>query len=162
MALLTTATEANRVIDTALRIVYSRRLIFGSWSWTNGLNETYTINSAWEYMRTATKTYRYVGLDEATAKSVADALVSYYTRATKVSVWNVNSNGQFAPISAGDVPMADVVPQHEDGGMWSVTASVNEQDSRMSRSESESFSTLFYTENQREYDDGETAPTEEE
>lgn len=160
MALLTTATATNRVVDTALRVVYSRRLVFGQWSWTNGLNESYTINSAWEYIRTATKTYRYVGLDEETAKSVAAALAAYYTRTTKVSVWNVNSDGQFAAIDAGSVPMADVVPQHEDGEAWSVAVSVNEQDSRMSRSASESFTTLFYAEDRREYDDGEIAPGE--
>ena len=159
MALLTTATAANRVVDTALRVNYLRRIVFGQWTYVYGI-QTITVGSAWEYVRTATKSYRYVGLDEDTAKSLAESLAAYYTRATKISVWNENSDGQFAAIAAGAIPMADVVAQHENGEMWSVVVSVNEQDSRMSRSANESFTTLFYTEDQREYDDGESAPGE--
>ena len=158
MALINSATSANRVVDAALSIVYTRRKIYGSWTWTNGLNETITYNSAWEYIRHATKTYKYVGMNETAANSAASALVTLYTRSTSVSEWN-SSTGQFAAVSAGTVPMADVSAQHEAGGMWSVAVSVNETDSRISLSPSESFATLFYSENQRSYDTSSGGPT---
>ena len=164
MALLTTATETNRVIDTALRVNYTRRKIYGQWSYVN-LNMTVTITQAWEYVRTAVKSYRYVGLDEDTAKSVAATLASIYTRTTKVSEFDTEQGsptfGTFKHVAAGDVPMADVVMQHEGGTMWSVAVSVNEQDTRMSLSASESFASLFSAENAREYDEGSNGPISE-
>ena len=162
MALLTTATEANRVVDTALGVTYTRRKIYGSWTYVQ-LNVTTTITEVWEYVRRAVKSYKYVGLDETTADSLAATLRTYYTRATKTSEFDTiegsSTYGQFKHVAAGDVPMADVVCQHEDGGMWSVVVSVNEEDTRTSRSASESFATLFSAEDARGYDTGSTAPT---
>ena len=50
--------------------------------------------------------------------------------------------------------MADVVVQLDEGEAYSVVVSVNEQDTRISLSASESFASLFSTEDQRTYDDG--------
>lgn len=161
MALLNTATEDNRVVDTALRVVYSRRKIFGAWTYVS-LNVTVTITEAWEYLRTATKTYRYVGLDEATANAAVAALQTLYTRSTKVSQFDTAQGsptyGNFKAVAAGDVPMADIVAQHEAGGMWTVAVAVNELDSRISLSPSESFAALFAVENRRDYDTSAAGP----
>lgn len=163
MGLLTSATSANRVEDTDLGVTYARRRIYGLWTVVM-LNVTTTYYFAWEYVRRAVKSYRYVGLDESTAKSLAATLRNYYTRATKVSEFDTTQGsgtyGQFTHVAAGDVPMADVVAQHENAGMWSVTVSVNEEDVRLSLSPSESFAQLFHDENLRGYDDGATAPTQ--
>lgn len=150
MALLTTATADNRAIDTALSKTYARRVVYGTWTKVE-LNVTTTYTKAWEYSRVATKSYRYVGLTEAAAKQIAAYYADYYTRATKVSEWD-SEDGEFKHVDGGSVPMATVVPQHEDGGMWSVVISVDEQDTRLDLSPSRSFATLFATEDARSYD----------
>lgn len=150
MALLTTATADNRAIDTALSKTYARRVVYGTWTKVE-LNVTTTYTKAWEYSRVATKSYRYVGLTEAAAKQIAADYADYYTRATKVSEWD-SEDGEFKHVDGGSVPMATVVPQHEDGGMWSVVIFVDEQDTRLDLSPSRSFATLFATEDARSYD----------
>ena len=150
MGLLTTYSAANRIVDTALQVNYSRRLVFGSWTYLS-LNVSTTYNQAWEYTRTAAKTFRYVGMDKATAEDCAADLRALFTRSTKTTVWN-GSTGAFDTGDAGSILMADVVCQHEDGGMWSVTVSVNEQDTRQSLLSNLSPSSLFATENARRYD----------
>ena len=165
MALLTTATEDNRVVDAALHVTYARRKTFGSWTYVMA-NVTITLTEAWEYVRTAVKSYRYVGLDKATALSVAAALTQLYTRPTKVSEFDTETESQtygtFKHVAAGSVPMADVVPQHEDGAMWSVVVAVNETDTRLSLSALESFASLFSAEEQRDYDADPDGPLGEE
>ena len=130
MGLLDTYTSANRVVDTALAVNYARRIVFGTWVYVS-LNVTTTYTQAWEYTRTATKTFRYVGMDKTTAESCAADLRALFTRSTKTTVWNGNT-GAFDTGDAGDILMADIVCQHEAGGMWTVTVSVNEQDARQS------------------------------
>lgn len=157
MALITTASSANRVVDSALCVTYARRKVYGSWSYTSGTT-VITLASAWEYTRTATKNYRYVGMSESAAADLAAVLVDYYTRSTRISEWN-SSTGAFSTTDGGTVPMADVVCQRGDGDMWTVQVSVNEQDARMSTLSTDSFSTIFATENLRTYDTDSSAPT---
>lgn len=152
MGLLNSATSVNRVVDAALHVTYARRVVYGSWVYV-ALNMTTTYYRAWEYSRVATKTYRYVGLTETAAKSVAEELTELFTRSTKVSEWN-GTSGEFDVVPAGVVPMADVVCQHDEGDAWSVVVNVNEQDSRIDLAPDKSFGTLFATENSRSYDDG--------
>jgi UDP-N-acetyl-D-mannosaminuronic acid transferase (WecB/TagA/CpsF family) len=150
MGLLNTYTSANCVVDTALSVDYARRVVFGNWVETTGTVPT-VHNHIWEYTRTATKTFRYVGMDEATAESCAAALRTLFNRSTRVSTWN-GAYGRFDRDPGGDVPMADIVCQHEAAGMWTVTVSVNEQDTYQSLFATESFATIFATENARVYD----------
>ena len=152
MALLTSASAVDRVVDAHLRVVYARRPIYGTWTYVT-LNITTTYTKAWEYSRVATKTYRYVGLTETAAKAKAAELNTLYTRATKVSEWD-SVDGEFDHVDGGDVPMADIVVQLDEGEAYSVVVSVNEQDTRISLSANESFASLFSTEDQRTYDDG--------
>ena len=150
MGLLNTYTSANRVVDTALSVNYARRVVFGNWVETTGTVPT-VHSHIWEYTRTATKTFRYVGMDAATAESCAADLRTLFNRSTRVCTWN-GATGSFDRDPGGDVPMADIVCQHEAAGMWTVTVSVNEQDAYQSLLATESFATIFSTENARVYD----------
>lgn len=151
MALLNTASDVNRVIDADLHVTYARRVIYGTWTKVM-LNVTTTYTKAWEYSRVAVKTYKYVGLTNAAARTKEQALNALYTRPTKVSEWD-GEDGEFKHVDGGDVPMADIALQHDEGEAYSLVVAVNEQDTRTSLSPNESFTALFATENARTYDD---------
>lgn len=155
MALKTTVTTNLREIQAALSVTYTRRRIYGSWTHITlvASSASTTYNSAWEYVRNATKTYRYVGLTYDTAVALAAILRTYYTRTTKTSDWNATS-GDFETIDAGDILMSDVVTQHDEGGAYSVNVSVREEDRRTSLDDDENVAILFSTENARTYDEG--------
>lgn len=161
MALLSTYNSTNRVIDAGLSVVYSRRKIYGSWSYTQ-LSVTTTITEAWEYIRRATKTYKYVGMTYEAAKACQAAMVAIYTRSTKTSEFQTSGAaiGTFVAENAGSVPMADVVVQLDEGEAYSCVISVREEDARISISSNESFDSLFSAEQSRSYD-GETEVPEE-
>ena len=166
MALIETATAANRVVETALSVVYSRRRIHGSWTSVSG-NVTTTHTVAWEYTRHAVKSYRYVGMTEAVAKSTAAALVAYYRRSAYESEFDTETGsqtyGSFKTVAAGDTPMAEVAAVHEGTShMWSVHVNVDELDTRLDLSPERSFASLFAIENTRLYDDGENAAIDDE
>lgn len=114
MGLLTTYTDANKVIDSGLSITYSKSKVFGSWTATSTTASTasVTYNEAWEYRRHAQGTFRYVGMDYDTALSCANAMVTKYTRSTIISKWDPTGqsmyNAEFIDVSGGNVPMADV------------------------------------------------------
>ena len=152
MSLLNSASSDNCVVDAALHVSYARRIIFGQWTYVN-LNMTTVYTQAWEYIRTASKTYRYVGMSEAAARTKAASLVTLYTRSTKISVWD-GTSGQFVHVDAGDILMTDIVVQHEEGSMWTVAVTVSETDTRTTLSSSSQPSALFATENQRDYEEG--------
>lgn len=75
MSHLTTATDRNRDIDTALVVTYAVRRIYGSWTFVS-LNVTTTYNTAFVYSRAARKSYRYRGLTESAAAALAQALAN--------------------------------------------------------------------------------------
>ena len=151
MSLLTTASASNRVVETTLDVSYSVRRITGAWTKVD-LNVTTTYTSAYEYMRTATKTYRYIGMTQEAAEAKAAALRTLYTRATKVSEWD-SEDGDFDEKDGGLIKMADVSAQLTDGDAYDVVVSVHEQDSRIRLSGLLTPSTLFTTENGRTYDE---------
>lgn len=92
MALLTTYTDANKVIDQGLTITYSIAKVFGNWKQTAAYGASeYVYGSAWELRRIAKGTFRYVGLDYDTAKTCAEAMTTQYTRQTEVSNWDPSS-----------------------------------------------------------------------
>lgn len=152
MALLTSTSATNRVIDSGLVVAYTVRRIYGNWV-SVALNTTTTYTKAWEYTRHAQKSYRYVGLTYDAAVAAANALVSYYTRAIELSEWD-ESSGEFVDRSGGSVPMASVALQHDEGDAWTVAVTVDEVDVRQRRV-LVSAKSLFSTERQRKYD-GET------
>jgi len=76
-------------------------------------------------------------------------MITKYTRSMKVSDW---ASGEFTDIDGGSMCMADIVIQKRAGHMYDVVISVREDDSR-NRVASYTPSTLFTTENNRDYDE---------
>ena len=157
MALLTTWTDNNKVIEQGLTITYSVSKTFGTWTATSSTAssavEVYT--QAWEIRRFAKATFKYVGLDYTSAKSCAQAMATAYTRTTKVSVWDPTGQSMYDPefvdIDGGSVLMADISIQHVEGHMYEVIISIGEEDTRMRRHLPVSVESLFTTENNRTY-----------
>ena len=154
MGLLTSWGAANRVIDQDLGITYSRQRVYQDYTYVYGVAELITIHSVWEYHRRATKSYRYVGMDRDTANACAAAMVTKYTRTTKVSDWNGSGEhaGTFSDIDGGAIPMAEIAVVHVAGCMYEVHVTVNEDDVRLSVAIVANPETLYSTENARDYD----------
>ena len=151
MGLLTSYSSANRVIVTDKTVTYSKNKIYGQWSYASGTT-IQTLGSVWEYHRYCNKTYMYVGMDRSTAQTCANAMITKYTRTFKVSEWN-SSTGTFTDTSGGSVCMADITIQKKAGHMYDVVVSVREDDCR-NKTTSVTPSSLFSTENARDYDEG--------
>ena len=154
MGLLTSWGAANRVIDQDLVKTYSRQRVYQDYTYVYGVAQLITIHSVWEYHRRATKSYRYVGMDRDTANECAEAMVTKYTRTTKVSDWNATGEhaGTFSDIDGGAIPMAEVAVVHVAGCMYEVHITVNEDDMRLRVEIVANPETLFATENSRDYD----------
>lgn len=86
-----------------------------------------------EFHRYCQMSFRYVGMDYATALQCAGAVVERYTR--KYMISEPSSSPQatagFEDIYAGSKLMAQVSVQHKDGCMYDVVVNVNEDDSKM-------------------------------
>ena len=149
------ANATNKVVETALQVAYTKRRIYGNWSWTTG-NMSHTETMAWEYVRRANKAYRYVGMDKTTAQTCANTLQALYNRTMQASRFDTDEGsptfGQFVIESAGTALMADIAMRHVAGGMWEVTVNIREEDSRLLFISDGSYSTLFALEMARKYD----------
>lgn len=152
MGLLTSYGANNRVVFNDKVVTYSRQRIYGQWTYVM-LNVETTRYWVWEYHRYCSKSYMYVGMDLATAQSCAQAMVTKYTRSTKISVWQDSGSaaGTFIDEDGGTVCMADISIQQQEGHMYSVVVNVREDDVKL-RTYSTTPSGLFTTENQRDYD----------
>ena len=154
MALLTTASDKNRQITSQLSVNYTTRRIKGTWTAITA-NITETKTEAWEYSRTATASYSYVGLTEDAAKGIASNLRALYSRSFKVSEFCADDSSVYFRLfqdrDAGTQLMAQIVAQYDSGNMWSVRVDVNEMDTRL-RFEAVSPVSLFSVENTRDYD----------
>lgn len=160
MGLLNYYDSRNRVVDTGLTVQYDKRKIYGDWTHTVGAGQDHYYE-AWEMTRTARKTYKYVGMDEDTAKACVAAMTTLYTRTQKDSIWDYNplNPAEFAEPSTGSsIVMAEIAIQHQAGHMWSVSVSVNEIDSRTRRQAPATVASLFAAENARDYDTAEYEP----
>ena len=76
----------------------------------------------YQFQRIATKSYSYVGMNEATAKACQDAKLAQYTR--NLRQWYTD-RGVYKPMDK-TVCVASVTMSHDSGGMWSVDIEVNE------------------------------------
>lgn len=152
MGLLTSYGSNNRVVYNDKVVTYSKQRIYGQWSYVM-LNVETTRYWVWEYHRYCTKSYMYVGMDLATAQSCAQAMVTKYTRNIEISEWQTEGGnaGTFQDVPGGSICMADVCIQQQEGHMYSVIVNVREDDVKL-RTFSTTPSTLFSTENQRDYD----------
>lgn len=158
MALITHYGPANRVIDTALTVTYTRNRITGSWGWSNGLNGGGTFTAMQEYHRRASKSYRYVGMTDAAKDECVAAMIALFTVDIYSTFWQ--SNGTWSPeYNFGKDLIADISPQHNEDGSWDVVVNVSEDAVRWSLPNYAypNPKALFYHERQRDYD-GETEP----
>lgn len=118
MGLLTTWTNTNKQEDVALSSLYTmeRDSAYG------------TLNTWWwKITRRRTKTYRYVGLTKAAAKSCVAAKQAQYLR--RFWPWQF-ANGKWTqlqrPSDSYTEQVAEVTASHDEGEMWSVSISVDE------------------------------------
>lgn len=143
---------SNRDVEQDLVVTYSKARIAGSWSYPSGTS-IITRSEAWEYRRHASKRFKYVGMTKLAAQQCAAALIEYFTRSIKNSVFRDSgvSAGSFGEEDGGTLCMAEIVPFKMAGHMWGVSVSVREEDSRLSFT-SLAPSSLFTTENARQYE----------
>ena len=141
--------DRNLVIEEALRVVYSKMKVSGSWGWTSA-NVSGSYSYMREFHRYATKSFRYVGMTYEVAKKCRDNMVALFTREYKSSVWNADAmGGGWNDEKMGEIPMADVSLVHDEGDSWSVCVRVNEDDVRyriVSASATTNPKTIFYDE----------------
>jgi len=77
-------------------------------------------------------------------------MITLYTRSVKTSEWN--DAGSFVDRDGGSTCMADISVQKRSGHIYDVVISVREDDTRI-RTSSTSPSSLFTTENNRDYEE---------
>lgn len=110
----------NMVTDEPLQVRYSAK-------YGGSLAGRRLEGKAYEYHRYATKVYRYVGMDERTAKACAAAKLKQYTKPRFFWYWEGDVGGSlnfYREEKAG----ATVKAKHAGGHLWSVEISVNEDD----------------------------------
>lgn len=147
MALLETASA--KIIDATKAVVYTVNTVYGTWESVKGTTIT-TYHKALAYTRTATMSYRYVGLTEGAANAKATELRNAFMFQRRESVWD-GENEEFVQKGSYDIsPMAEVSAVHVEGAMFEVRVEVRESDSLM-RMQPESPATLFGPEETRSY-----------
>lgn len=151
MALLNTYSSANRVVTEDKVVTYSVSRIQGEWTHIISPLAWYTYYTVYEYHRYCTKTYSYVGMDIATARNCAAAMVTKYTRNFENSDWDADT-GTFNDVYGGTVCMAEIAIQQTAGHMYSVVVNVREDDTKV-RTTIQTPDTLFAAENARDYDE---------
>ena len=152
MGLLNSYSPANLVVEEGLVVTYSRRKVSGQWSWV-AANLSGTHYYMQEYHRYATKAFKYVGMTYAAAKTCRDAMISYFTRSTKIDAWDDSCvNGQWVSKDGGSMLMTSIALTHDDGCMWSVRVRVNEDDVHYSLEDDVmGYMTVFMSERLRTY-----------
>ena len=111
MALLTSIRSANKVTHVALAIRYAVA--------------SKTKTDKWEVHRYTTKSFSYVGLTEAAAKTAADTIAAGLKRT--YYIWQENDEGELDHISV-QLMQDEVAAVHDSGPMWRVDVNVNEDD----------------------------------
>jgi hypothetical protein len=131
--------NSNKVTDTGLCVSYHQEYN------SEGL--------FYEISRFAKKQYKFIGMDKDTAYDCAAAKRTQYTREfSRVGIISGQSGVRPVNVTIKECP-SDIVPQHQDGDIWSVSISVNEQDSVFAYSPPEDPATLFPAANARTYDE---------
>lgn len=147
MSLLTNATA--KVIDATKAVSYSVTTVYGTWERVEGVSIK-TYHTALAYTRTASMSYRYVGLTEDAAYTKANALREEFSFTRRRSVWNPEA-AEFDQEPSNDTsPMAEVSAVHVEGAMYEVRVEVRESDSLMRRTPIEARA-LFSNEEARVY-----------
>lgn len=151
MALLTEWSDDNRVITDGLIVSYESELVFGTWTQMSlvGGAVVKVYDKAWRMTRKATKSYKYTGMDYATAQKCAESMVSKYTRPFRQSRWDA-LEGDFINGNGGSRCMAQVAVRYAQGNMYEVTVDVREVDALTSINEAGK--SIFGDEDKRDYD----------
>lgn len=103
--------EQNKVTHRALQV-----------QWLMSVARTINNTPIREYHRIATKSYSYIGMNEATARACQEAKLAQYTR---TFVQWCNERGSIVMLESRRC-VANVVMSHGDGGPWNVDIDVNE------------------------------------
>lgn len=126
---------------------------------SSGLAVRYSVQpgeAGFEVTRYATKSYAFVGMDRATARSCASAKRSQYTREYARVKTVSGSSGSSATVEVAVVECpCDIAETPQGGGMWQVQVSVNETDTKPSAEIPSDPASLFTAANGRNYDAGE-------
>ena len=146
--------ERNKVILQGKSVWYQADYVLGSWTGTTVVASaaSVTYGAMWRYSRFATKHYKYVGMDYATAQQCADAMVQKYTRSTRLYQWSpiAGEMGDWLNLDGGQTLMAIVSIILVDGKMYDVDIIVDEHDEKWSKKE-QTFS--WSIEDNRDYDE---------
>lgn len=124
MALRTTYTDANLVIDEGLDVYYSSKTIQGDWTYAAGVSIVHLYTMV-ERHRYATKSFRYVGMNYETAVSCRNAMRAKFARTVYSSFWE---GGGWSRVYSGTMPMASVQILPDGGDAYSVVVNVSEDD----------------------------------
>ncbi len=170
MALLTSYGDYNKVTDSALNVKYSVEMGTMRMIGTGAQGQTVVYNQPYyRVSRYAQKQYEYVGMNYETAVSCQNAKIDQYTRSySRIVEITMDDPTWTPPVSDPDAQppqittlssepfigcTSDIVAQHQDGGMWKVSVSVNETDEKPSIQFPTRPANLFTDENRREYDE---------
>ena len=152
MALKTSYSDANIIVEEPLKVTYSTQIISGSWGWTSA-NMSGSYTRMRENHRYTTKRFRYVGMTHAAALTCRDELIEKFTRNFNMSIWNGDvTDGEWVSMNGGAMVMADVSPEENEDGSYDVLVNVNEDDTKYSRVETPFYPNVaFATERLRTY-----------
>ncbi len=165
MGLQSSYSDANIVIEEGLTVTYSRSIIQGSWSYT-AANVSGTYDTMRELHRYARKSFKYVGMTYAAAKTCRDAMITLFTRTTKTSYWNGTvAGGGWNDDDGGETLTADVSLVHGDGDAWEVHVRVNEDSVRYRLATEAAYSSVVFSHERQTWtygSDGEGTTAEKE
>lgn len=115
-----------RVIDKGRTVVYSKEIVFGSWSYEEGPGIIRTLDAAWKFTRKCTCSFKYVGLSLEEAEDYRDELTGIFTRSIKSSKWKAINANEFYDVYFGDSCMAEISIRPIQGTLYEVNVEVNE------------------------------------
>ena len=149
MAIRTSYSSENLVIEIGLKIWNSNRLIHGNWTWES-ISVTGSFASMWEAHRYAQQSFRYVGMTKAAADACVEYLKGVYTRSIRSTRWSGAAyEGEWVREDGGTVIMAEISPTPNPDGSYDVVVNVNEDDVNMGKTAAEAMD--FDDEDEREY-----------
>ena len=152
MALKTSYSDKNIIVEEPLKVTYSTQIISGSWGWTSA-NVSGSYTRMRENHRYATKRFRYVGMTHAAALTCRGELIEKFTRNFNMSIWNGDvTDGEWVSMNGGAMVMADGSPEENEEGSYDVIVNVNEDDTKYSIVETPFYPAIsFSTERLRTY-----------
>lgn len=148
MSLKTVYDNSNKVTDIGLSVTYRQKFLETIETTPSGGGSPVS-TPYWEVTRIAKKSYKFVGMDQATAFQCASVKRSQYTRTfTQVRATDTEITTDYSI----ECP-SDIAPRHVDGDVWEVAIEVNEMDTTYSIGPAADPASLFSQANARNYDE---------